>query len=665
MLLASAISLMLVTATPFHGDSLALRDTLQGGLIGESVVSARREPAAITGGQVLEGAELRKMSGYSVADAVRFLSGVQVKDYGGIGGLKTINVRSIGSEHTAVEYNGIELTNAQNGIIDLGRISLVTADKITLSSGGRGDILRPARSFASASTLSVSASRPTFGKRAYNLSAVSYGGSFGTAGQDLMWEQRLSPRVSTQLSAAWLSSNGHYRFRYHTPSGYDTTATRRNDDITAVRAEAAAYGIMDKGDWTARAYVYSSHRGLPGAVVRNRFSNADRQRDVNSFAAMTLRQKFGSLSMLANVKLSYDYTHYLHGSRNGDGELYINNHYHQSGLYASCAWQADLTPLLQASLAADFALDALQADLRDFARPLRNSEYVSAAVAFSHNGLEAQANALLTCVYNKARNSAGGSSSRHTGFTPAFIASWTPPAMRALTLRAFFKRSYRLPTLNDLYYTFIGNSQLKPEYASQLSCGVTWRVLKWRDGSEGLTLKLDGYVNRVSNKIVAVPAANQFRWTMTNIGRVRIRGLDARAEWHISIGDIHAAVRGTYTRQRAEDRSDSSSPYYKGQIAYIPRNSASVTASAQWREWQLNYSFLHNGHRYDSSANIAANYLRPTNIHDIVVSRTFRLSSLDAKLALAVNNLLNRHFEVVRCYPMPGRNFKITLTINI
>ncbi|MEG2282383.1 MAG: TonB-dependent receptor plug domain-containing protein, partial [Rikenellaceae bacterium] len=46
--------------------------------------------------QTLSGVELEKLSVHSVADAVRYFSGVQIKDYGGIGGLKTVNIRSMG-----------------------------------------------------------------------------------------------------------------------------------------------------------------------------------------------------------------------------------------------------------------------------------------------------------------------------------------------------------------------------------------------------------------------------------------------------------------------------------------------------------------------------------------------------------------------------------------
>lgn len=52
--------------------------------------------------QVLQGEELERLNSHSVADALRYFSGVQIKDYGGIGGLKTINIRSMGSQHVGV-----------------------------------------------------------------------------------------------------------------------------------------------------------------------------------------------------------------------------------------------------------------------------------------------------------------------------------------------------------------------------------------------------------------------------------------------------------------------------------------------------------------------------------------------------------------------------------
>ena len=85
--------------------------------------------------QTLKGAELQDLNALSVADALRYFAGVQIKDYGGVGGIKTINVRSMGSQHTAVYYNGVQLGNAQNGQVDLGRFSLDNMEQIDLFNG--------------------------------------------------------------------------------------------------------------------------------------------------------------------------------------------------------------------------------------------------------------------------------------------------------------------------------------------------------------------------------------------------------------------------------------------------------------------------------------------------------------------------------------------------
>lgn len=646
-------------------ENAPLRDTLNATALRETVVSASRKDNAVASVQTLSGASLRQMNSYSVADAIRFFSGVQLKDYGGIGGLKTVNVRSMGSEHTAVAYDGVEITNAQNGIVDLGRLSLAGVGEIVLSNGGNGNILKPARSFASASSVEIVPRRPQFGNRPYNLRAVAEGGSFGTFSPELLWERKLSPRTSLQANAAWLTSTGRYKYRYHMDGGYDTTATRRNGDITILRGEASLYGHAAGGEWRTRGYVYSSRRGLPGAVVRNRLSHIDRQRDLNTFVQGSWRKRAGAYTALLNAKLSYDYMHYLYDPRRDQGAMYINNHYRQKGAYVSSANKLDFSENIQASFSADYAFDALDADMRDFAKPIRHSLYAAAAVNARLGNAEIQGNALLTHTDNRARNKEGGKSSLHTGFTPAVFAVWRPAFLPNLALRAFCKRSYRVPTFNDLYYTFIGNSNLKPEYATQTGGGASWNCHGKGKTFKRLAIRLDAYTNTVNQKIIAVPTTNQFRWTMTNLGKVTVHGLDATAESAWNIGKAAIETKAVYTCQRAMDCTDSNSPYYKGQIAYIPKHSASAVVNVEWKQWSAHYSFIYTGKRYDASANIPANYIQPYYINDFSASRNLQCKNADARISLAVNNVLNRHYDVVRCYPMPGRNYKITLSINL
>lgn len=98
----------------------------------EVAVVARRQPLASA--QSISGVELQKLSSTSIADALKYFAGVQIKDYGGLGGLKTINVRSLGAQHVGVYIDGVRLTNAQNGTIDLGKYSLSRRSNLCRSS---------------------------------------------------------------------------------------------------------------------------------------------------------------------------------------------------------------------------------------------------------------------------------------------------------------------------------------------------------------------------------------------------------------------------------------------------------------------------------------------------------------------------------------------------
>lgn len=112
--------------------------------------------------QKLSGEQLQRLSSNSIADALRYFSGVQIKDYGGIGGLKTVNIRSLGSQHVGVFYDGIQISNAQNGTVDLGKFSMDNMEVLSVYNGQKSDIFQSARDYASAAALYMVSRRPKF-----------------------------------------------------------------------------------------------------------------------------------------------------------------------------------------------------------------------------------------------------------------------------------------------------------------------------------------------------------------------------------------------------------------------------------------------------------------------------------------------------------------------
>ena len=135
------------------------RDTLHVEMHAVSVVAVRER--TIVKPQVLTDSVLQRLNSQSVADALRYFTGVQVKDYGGIGGIKTVNIRSMGTNHVGVFYNGVQLGNAQNGQVDLGRYSLDNVESISLYNGQKSDIFQTAKDFSASRMSTGIFTRPT------------------------------------------------------------------------------------------------------------------------------------------------------------------------------------------------------------------------------------------------------------------------------------------------------------------------------------------------------------------------------------------------------------------------------------------------------------------------------------------------------------------------
>ena len=141
-----------------------------------------------------------------VADVLRRFTGVQVKDYGGVGGLKTVNVRSLGSEHVGIFLDGVQVDNAQNMQVDLGRFSTDGLAMVSLYNGQKTKRLQTAKEYASGAAVHLDSERPLLFDKDGGRARLR-GGSFGTFQPSIQWDRQWGP-VILRVSAEGLTSNG-------------------------------------------------------------------------------------------------------------------------------------------------------------------------------------------------------------------------------------------------------------------------------------------------------------------------------------------------------------------------------------------------------------------------------------------------------------------------
>ncbi len=587
-------------------------------------------PTASVGGARLRRAE-------SLPSAIREFSGLQLRDYGGAGGLKTINVRSLGSAHTAVFLDGAPIDNAQNAQVDLGRLSTEGLEKVELFQGQRSRLLQTAREYGSASSLHLTSALPApEGKHGFRMRLR--GGAFGTLAPSTTWESRWSEVLSSRIQAGFTHAHGRYPFHVkdfrNTPEGYkgyDTVMVRQNCDLREFRADAHLFYTPESGRYDTRISGYGSERGIPGPVYKQagRYPmSSDRQSDRNLTVQAGGEQELSpSLSLLVKAKYALDELRFRDISEIDPSISADWNYLQQNGyLSAGLGWKASERWHFGGAVDGQYETLHSRVDAR------RKTLFAAASASF----LEGPWRGSAAVQYQYSTGSG-----TYRFLSPSLVAEWTPDPYWEFGV--LLKRSCRLPTFNDLYYSQITIRALDPEQVYQSAVHWSWerRWPHWH-----FQAREDLYFNFVKNKLIAVPNGSLFRWSMYNLGGVRIFGdeISFSATWL----DGETSIGGTarYTYQWARDTATG------GQIPYIPLHSANFRLFGRRGGWSADLQGFLTGERFTSSTNRSDFRIAPWTTWDASLSYSFPQNGLSLKIQL--NNILDANYEIIRQYPMPG-----------
>lgn len=599
--------------------------------------------------QQLGGVELQSLSSTSVADALKYFAGVQIKDYGGLGGLKTINVRSLGAQHVGIYIDGIRITNAQNGTVDLGKFSLSTMESVELYNANKLDNCQSASEYASGSTVYFRTRKPTHD----SLSVSLRQGSFGT------WMAKVNAQLAHKgwtgfVDVEGLTTKGDYPFRYQ--SQYEDTIGRRaNSDIKYLRAEGALF----KGGFSSHIYYYNSERGCPGGIVRrlsDKYINVGREWDSDFFFQMSYQQQWGRHRFKANAKYTNEYLRYCTDYPENQNTARVDNHYRQEDLYGALCYGWMPWEWLSLNASYDLRYSKLVADLKKFDPVHRLDQKQVLALQVNKYGIQAAAS-VLHQHYKDNTTAHVGAADPLDRWTSAFSLGYT---LHGVTLRAWYKQIFRAPTLNDLYYTQVGNRNLKPEYTKQWNIGAEYHYdsRHWQG-----SIQADAYINKIENRIVCLPLKGTYSWSMMNYGYTFCRGLNVNAKAAYYTGNWMFSLLTSLTWQRDVDRTDEERDTYDKPICYSPELSYGLTGIIQWKRLSLTVSDLHVSERMWSYAD-PEDMLTPYNNIDLKLSYLHPLSSkIDLSLCLEINDLLDEQYEHLPRYPLPGRNYRLTMTL--
>lgn len=429
----------------------------------------------------------------------------------------------------------------------------------------------------------------------------------------------------------------------------------------STQAEANIYHVINRNsDINAKVYYYSSERGLPGGVILYNDDSKERLWDDNIFAQSMYRLKINNKWKLqARAKYTFAKSRYEDTNvKYPDGkqtDINIQNEYYLS---ATLGWNP--TDILSFAIAQDMFINKLNNNLPTQPDPDRLSSLTAVSGKLKTNRWSINANIVAT--YVKESVDKGETPADRKRLSPSVAASFRLLKDKSLFARAMVKNTFRVPTFTDMYYLRMGNKNLKPENATEYNMGLTWHGKPFRGLSVEFTA--DAYYNNVSDKIVAVPTT--YVWKMTNFGEVHIKGVDITlaAGWRIN-SNYSLNINGAYTLQHAVDKTDKSKESYNNQIPYTPRHYSHLSALLNMPLFNIGYKMSFYGERYTMAQNTDEYRLSPYAEHSITLTKEMDISNIRVKLAASLNNIFNKQYEVIQYYPMPGRNWMVSATIDI
>ena len=632
--------------------------------LGTAEVLAYRRRADITAStpmQRLDSAALLHQGITDIGDALRRLSGINLRDYGGAGGLKTVSVRGLGAAHTAVSYDGLSVTDTRQGQIDLSQFSTDRLESITLQSMGTEELLSPVRSQTMA-LMSLDTPWTSSGDQRLHGRMTLRQASFSTYAPSLSLQQNVAEHTAVRMDADYFFARNDYPFVVE--NGVATARLHRtNSRMQTANAEVSLrQAFSQDGVLTVKGHFYHNYRLLPGMVRYYVNENNEHLLEQNAFGQALWEQGLGPRwKLMAATKFNWSTSRYANiNAQYPNGAM--RQHYWQREAYATAAATYAATPWLDAAYAVDYAFDSQNSNQASDSHVSRDT-WLQSLTARVHTE---RISLLLRGIYHRYWNQQrGGQSARDARrITPTASFSWQ--LLRCpmwLYLRAGYKESFRMPTFTENYYYHLGSKTLRPELTRQFSVGFTMQCSPtpwWKM----VAFTADVYRNRVTDRIVSIPY-NLFIWQTTNMGLVRSTGLDVtlHSEW---VPAPHHALHlsANYSWQQSRDCTSAELSTWHKQLAYTPKHSgaASMAWENPWVSVVVHTTFA--SLRWCTSNHLPTTNLPAYSEWGLGVYRTLSISSrLKADLRADLLNAFDKRYEVIGLYPMPGRSYKLTAAL--
>ncbi len=567
----------------------------------------------------------------NLAQVLEKNSTVYIKNYGP-GQLASTAFRGGSSSHTAVIWNGVNLSSSMNGMIDLSLLPAALLDEVTIQYGA-STALWGSGAVGGALLLNSKARLQTGWQSGYAASI----GSFGQQKQ-LLKSSFGGKRLYTSLKFYQAKAKNDFTYAKE----FKQISQRQKQIHSQLKSHgllAETHLLLNTNHKLALHYWHQfTDRNLPPTLQED--VSTAWQKDVNH--RLSLHYLFTKNKHTVHYRsawLSDDFLYFNKGL--GNSNAYADNWVNEA------IWKQKLNKRQNLFLGTN--LTQHQVRSKDFISAKKQNRL--AAIMGFHQALsknwKVDVNLRQEWIDQKAAPA-----------TIAFTSHYQLP--KNLVLSGQFSTVYRSPNLNDLYWLEGGNPDLESEKGWATELGITWtkNFKKYWQAK----IQVQGYYRQMDNWIIWTPG--QPYWKPQNLLEVTSQGLETdwklsrkKDHWNMTF-ECHTAYTHTFNTKATLGNSNT----INKQLIYVPLYSGNTSLQLSYKNYFIQYFHTYTGYTYTLSDH--SEYLKPYQTASLQFGMKKEFKKVSGQFLVGIQNLYNNTYQVVQNRPMPLQNFQISIQLS-
>lgn len=547
--------------------------------------------------------------------------------------LATTSFRGTSSQQTGFYWQGLPVNSPSLGLTDLSVLPVGLFDKVSVYSGG-GSSLYGSGSIGGSILLE---SRPSFNKG----TQIVFGQAFGNYGlsQTHFMGGFSNKSIYTRSAYTYRFTENNYDYTFTRPNLTEERKLRNANSLQHIFIQDFGYRINDKNVISFHYWRQESDREIPNSIVAREGTAEQSGRSNRAVIQFQHTYKKGFIK----AKLAY---------------------FDELQVFDDPAIFTDDSTNTRAYIS------ELQYEHNVSKRTVINAGFnASFYEAFGTNlaGAEQYQGALFAAIKYQAFKTLKAKLALRQEFvegvdipiTPSLGAEWN--VLKPITLKGNIAYNFRVPTLNDRFWSPGGNPDLKPESGWTQELGVLFTLTRTKQ--HNLSLELTGYQSEVENWIQWLSTGRFF--SPRNIKKVESRGIEASLNYKYSKKDyyVKGGLNFAYTESTTKESDVSNDNSIGKQLIFVPYRTGNINLQLGYKQLRLFYNHTVVDSVFSATDNNPNSVIDSYNIANMGVSYEFKVVKTSAKLSAQINNLWNRDYEVIRFRPMPRRNFLLGITI--